>query len=1060
MTISKLFSMYTLLRLKLISAILFEFKKELDMLHRNEADNVLAIKIEGEQYTGVDVKVIKEFFPNVEAIFIQNTSFVSVPDGLGGVQNLYYFIFVGNENATDISNVYNITQLKHLNISGNPKVLNLSPDIKNLTDLEELIIDDNSFKEYVFEPLDPNNLDQVNTTPILILPDELGRLEKFSILSLRKNNLKTLPENIRKLNKLERIYLSENEFETIPNPICALESLTLIDLSDNLIKTITNDEFKNFKILESLILDENKLEEFPESILNSKNIKDLSLAKNKIKTISSGIVALIDLEELNLEGNCIDFLPGSIGSIGFANLVRLELSNNNLKCLPNNMGEKLEKLEYLDLSNNDLQLLTSDFKNLVNLKILELGNNNLKKLPSNFCADLTKLEFLGLEHNSLEELPHNFGGIGITSLKKLKLHNNSIKMLPDDFGKTFMNLETLVLGYNNLETLPGSFRSFQCLKVLDLGANLFKTVPRILLSSKNICNICNTLEALDLSNNQISKIPFIISNLTNIIALFLNGNQLALLPDTFNKLSKLKLLNLTDNRFDELSKSFGQIESLSILLLNTNFFTEIPECITGPSSLSRSLRELHMSDNLLTYIPGRISNLIAIEMANFSENFVNQINDNIGNVKSLRILNLQNNDIETVPSTLLDLKNSLKELKLGGNPISKNPDNRVTKEFLLNEFNYAIDFNDEDIDLDTISVAALEKKINSQEIHWNLEKIKKIKYERPCPRHMLSYEELLNIWQTKLKSVVLKPRAIENRENVENFDEFLEEIQQNQRKVTLFENYLKNIYFPETPYDLWKMEHRYLDDVKDHLEAILTILSTGKNAKDIEMIKSNISGIVVGIEHCPDRQRAELSFSYNIISIKKDLNFDELTLDTFIESEIAKEKENIFTAITTPPAESQNVHVLNYWKYALRSKTGFDFNFKTAIGTMGQDHFQGHKGNVLNSFYNHFTPDYIIKTMAAKINAINEVKYLAASYIYHLNIDSLSKDLMFEYEKPENVIADKDADEEMEKIIHITKVTPYFVEFFLIYKKILIYNPPFNRVIQNIEDDTIYSAAY
>jgi Leucine-rich repeat (LRR) protein len=64
---------------------------------------------------------------------------------------------------------------------------------------------------------------------------------------------------------------------------------------------------------------------------------------------------------------------------GFADICWLDLSYNQIKCLPEEFGS-LEKLVHLDLKQNMLESLPDSFKNLSGLTYLDLSYNNLVDL--------------------------------------------------------------------------------------------------------------------------------------------------------------------------------------------------------------------------------------------------------------------------------------------------------------------------------------------------------------------------------------------------------------------------------------------------------------------------------------------------------------------------------------------------------------------------------------------------------------------------------------------------------------------------------------------------------
>ena len=65
----------------------------------------------------------------------------------------------------------------------------------------------------------------------------------------------------------------------------------------------------------------------------------------------------------------------------------------------------------------------------------------------------------------------------------------------------------------------------------------------------------------------------------------------------------------------------------------------------------------------------------------------------------------------------------------------------------------------------------------------------------------------------------------------------------------------------------------------------------------------------------------------------------------------------------------------------MRNTLGFNFEFKSNIGTMNQDPFDGHRGNALHAFLTKFTPNYVINILTDNINDKKEVKFELMSEI-------------------------------------------------------------------------------
>lgn len=101
----------------------------------------------------------------------------------------------------------------------------------------------------------------------------------------------------------------------------------------------------------------------------------------------------------------------------------IDLSMSNLDEVPVKEIAALKKTVSLDLSNNSLSALPSDFSSLAFLTKLDLSKNELIELPEDF-GSLNKLRHLDLYRNQLERLPLSFGQL--TKLKFLDLKDNPL----------------------------------------------------------------------------------------------------------------------------------------------------------------------------------------------------------------------------------------------------------------------------------------------------------------------------------------------------------------------------------------------------------------------------------------------------------------------------------------------------------------------------------------------------------------------------------------------------------------------------------------------------------
>ncbi|KAA8522872.1 hypothetical protein F0562_009295 [Nyssa sinensis] len=320
------------------------------------------------------------------------------------------------------------------------------------------------------------------------------------------------------------------------------------------------------------------------------------------------------------------------------NVIGLVASGLGLSGLiPDTTIGKLTKLQCLDLSNNKITSLPSDFWSLGSLKILNLSDNQISdNLPSNI-DNFSLLETLDLSCN-------NFSGIipetmsSLVSLQVLKLDRNGFESsipagitnchslvsidlssnrlngtLPNGFDAAFPKLKSLNLAGNEISGRALDFSGMTSTTYLNVSGNLFQ--------GPVIGVFQDPLEVIDLSQNQfqghISQVHFNSSvNWSHLVYLDLSENQLSgEIFQNLNEAQNLKHLNLAYNRFSE--QEFPEIRVLSGLeylnLSKTNLIGPIP---TEISILSR-LRTLDLSNNHLNHqIPLlSIKNLLILDVS-------------------------------------------------------------------------------------------------------------------------------------------------------------------------------------------------------------------------------------------------------------------------------------------------------------------------------------------------------------------------------------------------------------------------------------------------------------
>jgi len=223
--------------------------------------------------------------------------------------------------------------------------------------------------------------------------------------------------------------------------------MTSQDLETTITSMITLADPCPFFQISHLKLCNNLLREIPEIFSNLTNLQNIDLSNNAIKKVSDAIIHMTGLTHLILRNNQIEDedLPKDL--ISLKNLRTVNLSGNQLTCVPpqlfdlaslrnlflgaNNITEvnpaitRLRKLRLLYLGGNKLTDLPQEIGELANMHVLLLSDNRLRRLPDSICQ-LKKLQCLHLHRNNLTTLPH--GLVHIKSLSELSLRENPLVM--------------------------------------------------------------------------------------------------------------------------------------------------------------------------------------------------------------------------------------------------------------------------------------------------------------------------------------------------------------------------------------------------------------------------------------------------------------------------------------------------------------------------------------------------------------------------------------------------------------------------------------------------------
>ncbi|XP_036108107.1 leucine-rich repeat serine/threonine-protein kinase 2 isoform X2 [Molossus molossus] len=257
-------------------------------------------------------------------------------------------------------------------------------------------------------------------------------LKCLTHLDLHSNKFSSFPSYLLKMNCIAYLDVSRNDIgpSIVLDPAVKCPTLKQFNLSYNQLSSVPKHLGEVAQTLELLTLEGNKISGMC-SPLSLKELKILNLSKNHISSLSEDFLeACPKVESLSARMNflaAMPFLPSSMTSV--------KLSQNRFTCVPEAILN-LPHLRSLDMSNNDIKYLPNPahWKSL-NLRELLFSHNQISILDLSEKAYIwSRMEKLHLSHNKLKEIPPEIGCLeNLTSLDVS--YNLELRSFPNEMGK-------------------------------------------------------------------------------------------------------------------------------------------------------------------------------------------------------------------------------------------------------------------------------------------------------------------------------------------------------------------------------------------------------------------------------------------------------------------------------------------------------------------------------------------------------------------------------------------------------------------------------------------------
>lgn len=142
----------------------------------------------------------------------------------------------------------------------------------------------------------------------------------------------------------------------------------------------------------------------------------------------------------------------------------------------------------------------------------------------------------------------------------------------------------------------------------------------------------------------------------------LSGNALSELPDDLHRLHRLRVLFCSDNDFTRLPDVLGRCEALEMVGFKSNRIAEVPE-----GALPARLQWLILTDNRIETLPASLGACTRLQKLMLAGNRLRALPDTLVACRALELVRLSANALDALPDWLLTMPR-LSWLAFAGNP--------------------------------------------------------------------------------------------------------------------------------------------------------------------------------------------------------------------------------------------------------------------------------------------------------------------------------------------------------------------------------------------------------
>ena len=163
----------------------------------------------------------------------------------------------------------------------------------------------------------------------------------------------------------------------------------------------------------------------------------------------------------------------------------------------------------------------------------------------------------------------------------------------------------------------------------------------------------------------------------------LTGNALSQLPADFGRLRKLRILFCSNNRFTRLPEVLGDCPQLEMVGFKSNAIAQV-----GAAALPPRLRWLILTDNQIAEVPAELGQRPRLQKLMLAGNRLSGLPDSMAACERLELLRIACNRFDTLPGWLFGLPR-LSWLAFAGNPVAQANEERAVLAYPVPDVDWA-----------------------------------------------------------------------------------------------------------------------------------------------------------------------------------------------------------------------------------------------------------------------------------------------------------------------------------------------------------------------------------